>query len=228
MPSLDRDGEVFVLNLGDTENRFNAESVGAINALLDEVEAAAQPRAMVTAASGKTWSLGLDLDWIGAHAEDVVTFITSVQVLLDRVLVMPVATVAALQGHTFAAGAMLALAHDIRVMRADRGYFCLPEVDINIPFTPGMSALIQSKLTHRAAHESMTTGRRYGGTDAAAAGIIDAAVGEDDVLSDAVERARVLAAKDGPTLGTIKRTMYTRAHKLLLDLDPKGLEVLIS
>ena len=55
MPSLDRDGEVFVLNLGDTENRFNAESVGAINALLDEVEAAAQPRAMVTAASGKTW-----------------------------------------------------------------------------------------------------------------------------------------------------------------------------
>jgi enoyl-CoA hydratase/carnithine racemase len=228
MASLDRDGEVFILNLGDSENRFNGESVAALNALLDEVEAAPQPRALVTTATGKTWSLGLDLDWIGAHGDEVVPFIASVQALLDRVLVMPVATVAALQGHTFAAGAMLALAHDVRVMRADRGFFCLPEVDINIPFSAGMSALIQAKMTHRAAHESMTTGRRYGGADAATAGIIDAAVAEEEVLSAAVERARVLAPKDGPTLGTIKRTMYTRAHKMLLDLDPKGLEVLIS
>ncbi len=228
MPSLDRDGEVFVLNLGDAENRFNSESVGAINALLDEVEAAAPPRALVTTASGKTWSLGLDLDWIGAHADEVLLFITSVQALLDRVLVMPVPTVAALQGHTFAAGAMLALAHDIRVMRADRGYFCLPEVDINIPFTPGMSALIQSKMPHRAAHESMTTGRRYGGTEAAAAGIVDAAVPESDVLGAAIERARALASKDGRTLGTIKERMYARAHKLLLDPNPQGLEVLTS
>ena len=182
----------------------------------------------MTVASGKTWSLGLDLDWIGANADDVVQFITSVQALLDRVLVMPVPTVAALQGHTFAAGAMLALAHDFRVMRADRGYFCLPEIDINIPFTAGMNALIQSKLAHRVAHESMTTGRRYGGTEAAAEGIVDSAVAEEELLGAAVERARALASKHGPTLGTIKRTMYHRAHKLLLDLNPKGLEVLLS
>ena len=42
---------------------------------------------------------------------------------------------------------MLSLAHDLRVMRADRGYWCLPEADINIPFTPGMNALIQCQLT---------------------------------------------------------------------------------
>ena len=60
--------------------------------------------------------------------------------LLARLLEIGVPTVAAIQGHAFAAGAMLALAHDERVMRADRGWSCLPEVDINIPFTPGMSA----------------------------------------------------------------------------------------
>jgi enoyl-CoA hydratase/carnithine racemase len=91
-----------------------------------------------------------------------------------------------------------------------------------------MSALIQLKMTHRAAHESMTTGRRYGGTDAAAAGIVDGAVAEEEVLSIAIEKARALASKDGLTLGTIKRNMYTRAHKLLLDVNPQGLEVLIS
>ena len=228
MPRLDRDGEVFVLNLGDAENRFNADSVAAINVLLDEVEAVPRPRALVTTATGKTWSLGLDLDWIGAHPDDVVPFLASVQGLLDRVLVSPMPTVAALRGHTFAGGAMLALAHDFRVMRADRGYFCLPEVDINLAFTDGMSALIQSKLAHRVAHESMTTGRRYGGTDAAAEGIVDAAVPEAEVLSAAIERARPLASKDGPTLGAIKQRMYTRAHRLLLDPHPLGVEALIS
>ncbi len=228
MPSLDRDGEVFVLNLGDGENRFNADSVAALGALLDEVEKAAGPKALVTHASGRTWSLGLDLDWIRDHAADLFPFLSSVQGLLGRVLVLPVPTVAALQGHTFAAGAMLALAHDFRVMRADRGFFCLPEVDINIPFSAGMSALIQAKLTRRAAHETMTTGRRYGGDDAVAEGIVHNAVPEVEVLSAAVERARGLASKDSVTLGTIKRTMYARAYKSLLDLNPEGLGVLLS
>jgi enoyl-CoA hydratase/carnithine racemase len=124
------------------------------------------------------------------------------------VLEFPVPTVAALQGHTFAAGAMIALAHDFRVMRADRGFFCLPEVDIQIPFTPGMSALIQARLSKRTAHHAMTTGRRYGGTDALAAGIVDEVADEGEVLAKAVELARPLAAKAGPTLGAIKAQMY--------------------
>lgn len=45
---------------------------------------------------------------------------------------------AALQGYIFAAGTMFSLAHVFRVMCADRGYWCLPEADINLPFTPGM------------------------------------------------------------------------------------------
>ena len=117
------------------------------------------------------------------------------------------------------AAAMLALAHDFRVMRADRGFFCLPEVDINIPFTRGMSGLIQGKLTPRTAHEAMTTGRRYGGTDALAAGIVDAVAHEDDVLSSAIELARPLAGKAGPTLGIIKSRMYPAALDALRDTD---------
>jgi Delta3-Delta2-enoyl-CoA isomerase len=92
---------------------------------------------------------------------------------------------------------MLALAHDQRTMRADRGYFCLPEVDIGIPFTPGMSALIAARLPVRTAHEAMTTGRRYGGEDAAAAGIADEAVTEEQVLPRAIVRAEA-PGRQGP------------------------------
>jgi enoyl-CoA hydratase/carnithine racemase len=84
---------------------------------------------------------------------------------------------------------MFALAHDDRVMRADRGFFCLPEVDIGLSFTPGMNALIAARLSPRTAHEAMTTGRRYGGIDAARAGLVEEAVEEAEVLPRALARA---------------------------------------
>lgn len=208
VPHLDRDGDVFVLNLGDGENRFNPTSVAAIDALLDEVEKAEGPTALVTAADGRIWSNGLDLEWMMSHPDQIHAFSADVHRLLARTLALPVPSVAAIGGHCFAAGAMLALAHDFRVMRADRGFFCLPEIDIKIPFTPGMAALIQARLEPRIAHEAMTTGRRYGGTDALAVGIVDATAAEGGVVAAAIERARPLAGKDAPTLRTIKERMY--------------------
>ena len=208
MPTLDRSGDVFVLDIGDTENRFSPDWLTAMNAALDEVEQADGARALVTAATGKFFSNGLDLEWLSTHEAERGTYVSGVQHLLARVLALPLVTVAAIQGHAFAAGAMLTLTHDVRVMRADRGFWCLPEVDIQIPFTPGMSALIQSRLAPQTAHVAMTTGRRYGGAEAVEAGIVDTAVAEDAVRSTAVEIATGLAGKAGETLRTIKARMY--------------------
>ncbi len=215
MTDLRRDGEVFVLDLGDDENRFNPTWLDAVDAALDEVEGADGPRALVTTATGKFWSNGLDLAWMTEHPDEVADFVHRVHGLFARVLSSPVPSVAAIQGHCFAAGAMLSLAHDQRVARGDRGFWCLPEVDIHIPFTPGMSALIQARLTPATAHQAMTTAHRYGGEAAAAAGVVDVAVGEDQVLPDAVERARTLAPKSGPTLAAIKSGMYATALEAL-------------
>lgn len=208
MAQLTRDGDVFVLDLGDTENRFNSGSVAELNALLDEVQNAGGPRALVTTATGKYWSNGLDLDWAMADTERFGPLVASVHALLGRMLTMPVITVAAVTGHCFAAGAMLSAAHDQRVMREDRGYWCLPEVDLGLPFTPGMNALLVARLPRRAAHDSMTTGRRYAGPEALAAGIVDAVAAVDQVLAAAVERAAPLAGKAGPALGEIKTRLY--------------------
>jgi enoyl-CoA hydratase/carnithine racemase len=223
MPSLDRDGDVFILNLGDDENRFNPDWMSAVTDLLEEAAAVASPRALVTAATGKFWSNGLDLDWLGQNQDRLNEFVAQVHDLFAKFLAAPIPTVAALQGHTYAAGAMLALAHDSRVMRSDRGFFCLPEADINIPFTPGMSGLIQSKLTPATATDAMVAARRYGGEEAKEAGIVTATASEDSVLSDAVALAAGQAGKLGTTVGTIKERMYKGALAALADQDANRL-----
>ena len=124
---------IAVLNLGDDENRFSPGFLDDINAVLDYIQANAQ--GLVTTATGKFFSNGLDLDWLMAHGDQHA--VTSGQVHgTARAGPDPADhDAAAIHGHAFGAGAMLAMAHDFRVMRADRGFFCFPEADIRIPFT---------------------------------------------------------------------------------------------
>jgi enoyl-CoA hydratase/carnithine racemase len=210
-PALRREGDVLVLDLGSGENRVDPDLLTAIDAALDEVEATDAPRALVTTASGKFWSNGLDLEWLGDHHEQVQEVVDAYHRLLARVLGLGAPTVAAVQGHAFAAGAMLASAHDAVVMREDRGFWCVPEADLGMPFTAGMTALLAARLPTRTAHEAMTTARRYGGPEAVAAGIADEAVAEADVLPRALARAAALAGKQPQTLAAIKRRLHADA-----------------
>ncbi|MCO8271519.1 enoyl-CoA hydratase/isomerase family protein [Actinoplanes sp. TRM 88003] len=219
MPTLERHDAVFVLDLGDNENRFHPDWLTGVESALDEIAKTDGPHALVTTARGKIWSNGLDLEWLGDNPEQFTPYGLRVQALFSRLLTAPYVTVAALQGHTFAAGAMLSLAHDLRIMRADRGFWCLPEADINIPFTPGMSALIQARLNPPAAHEAMVTARRFGGEEAYERKIVDHAVPEADVLSTAITLAATQVNKAGPTLETIKTRLYAPVLKALQTLD---------
>ncbi len=215
--SLDRDGDVFVLRMDDGENRLSPAALDAWSAALDEVERTDGPRALVTTGTGKYFSNGLDLDWLGAHPDEMVAYVGQVQAVMARVLSLPCATVAASNGHTFAAGAMLALCHDVRIMRADRGWWCLPEVDLGMPFTPGMNALIPARLPALTAHEAMVTGRRYTGGEALDAGIVASLADEDRLVAEAVALATPLAAKAGPSLARIRTTLHAEVIRLLTE-----------
>lgn len=213
--TLERDGALFVLNLGDTENRFNFDSIAALVALLDEVDAAPGDKALVTVASGKFWSNGLDLDWMLANQIDLVDLVVAVQELFARVLEAAYPTVAAIQGHCYAAGGMLALAHDARFMREDRGFLCFPEVNIGMVFTSGMQALLSAKLTPQAAHQSMVLGRRFTAPEAAVAGIIDGTYSENELLDRSLEYATSLVGKDATIVRRIKEQLYAPTLSLL-------------
>jgi enoyl-CoA hydratase/carnithine racemase len=177
------------------------------------------PAAAVLTGEGKFFSNGLDLDWMGQNPDRAGEVVNGLQALYARVLAFPRAVIAAINGHAFAGGGMLALACDQRVMREDRGFFCLPEVDIRIPFSDGMAALVQAKLTPSVAHQVMVTGRRYGGAEAAGAGIVDLAAAEEEVAPQAIGLAGSLADKDPGVVSQIKTTMNGAERSTSEDLE---------
>jgi enoyl-CoA hydratase/carnithine racemase len=207
MVDLSQHGSVWVLRMDDEENRFHRSSIADLHAALDTIEAVEGDRALVTTGTGKYYSNGLDLDWLMA-GEGTDGFIEEVHRLFGRVLGFPAFTVAAVNGHAFAGGAMLACAHDKIVMRADRGYWCLPEVDLGLPLTPAMYATVAAHLPGETLADAVLTGRRYGGFDAVEAGIAIDAVAEDEVLTRAVSLAAEMAAKDRTVLAAHKALLY--------------------
>ena len=209
MIELTRDGEVFVLRMDAGENRFHPDFVCAWNRALDEVEHADGPKALVTVGTGKFYSNGLDLDWMfGEGKSQANQYLHSVLGVIGRVLVFPCYCVAALNGHAFGAGAQLAVAHDHRLMRSGRGYFCMPEIDMKVPLHPGMTAILQARLSKHTVHEVIVTGKRYSAEDALARLIVDQALPEEQVLPRAIAQAATMASKAHPAMAALKRGLY--------------------
>lgn len=217
---LERNDDVFLLHLGEDENRYTAESVDEFARQVGEVYSADGPRALVVVGDGKFWSNGLDLEWMQAHPAESPGMIDALHDLYAAILAAPFPTVAALQGHCYAGGAIMSMAFDLRIMREDRGFFCFPEVSIRIPFSPGMSSLISAKLRPQAATRAMVFGTRFTGPDALAAGIVDETVDEAGLLARALAVAAELAPASGAIMGTIKSTLYAPVLEALRSHAP--------
>jgi enoyl-CoA hydratase/carnithine racemase len=198
-----------VVRLDDGANLFDDGFLAAFHEALDAIEAEATGAPMVTTANGKFFSNGFDLEYLGGlHGDTLWDFVTASCALLARIVTFPAPTVAAVNGHAFGIGAILSLAHDRRVMRADRGWFCLPEVDLGLAFHPFMQALITARLPADTAAEAMLTGRRYDGAAAFDAGIVHTTASEHELLDRAVEELAPWAGKQPDVIGRLKAQLY--------------------
>ncbi|QKT06732.1 enoyl-CoA hydratase/isomerase family protein [Gordonia sp. X0973] len=234
MPFLRESDDVYELYLGtegveldeaNPENRFALGWIDAVNAALDEVAeaGAASKKGLVITATGKFFTNGLDTDYVFANADKLPEYLDAVHAVYTKVLTLPVATVAAINGHAFGAGAMLALCADYRVMRTERGFWSLPEAALNMPFTAGMAALVRTRLTDATATEAMLTSRRYGADDAVATGIVEEAVPEQDLLARARAVAAERSASGGANLAVIKRGLRAPLLENLARKTPASL-----
>ena len=207
---------VHVVRMQAGENRFNGAFVETLDEVTASVEEAAAP--LVLTGEGKFFCNGLDLEWLGgdgagAGAEALFPRLYGI---LARLLAFPAPTVAAVNGHAFGAGAILAAAADHRVMREDRGFFCFPEVDLGMTMSPEFDALLRARYPRRTHVEALATGQRYGGPEAMRAGLVDHAVPTDDLLATAVAMAAAHAGKDGTYVRALKAQVHAPELKVLL------------
>jgi enoyl-CoA hydratase/carnithine racemase len=208
-------GSVALLTWDDGENRINVDSLARINELLDELEAKDGEFSVVLSGVGKFFSNGLDLARFGNNAEEFTATLAELKRTVGRLMLFPAYTVAALNGHVFAGGALMSCAFDYRVMREDRGYWCMNEAEIGLALDEQLWAIIHHRLPKATAIAAAMTARRFAGPDALAAGIVEATAIDDNVVPHAIEVAARYTTLHRPTLAHHKRLAHAETAALL-------------
>jgi enoyl-CoA hydratase len=216
----------------ESENRFHPEFVKAMMERLDEAEKDPEARAIVvTGGDPKFFSNGLDLEWLVAHGDnmdEVLGYLKLVNDMFKRWTLYPKPTVAALNGHTFAAGLFMAAHIDFRFMREDRGWICLPEVDINIPLLPGMIAICQATMSTEGFRKLYYTGARLTGPEAVEIGFVERVYPLEALLPACVEFASMLGKKKTATYAKMKQCIREEVARILDEVDPNHFAETIS
>lgn len=223
---------VALVTMDSGENRQNPESVNGMLAILDEIEADESLKAAVICSKhDKFWSLGIDVEWIGGvlaagKKQEARDFLYSLNALSKRMLTFPLPLIAAIGGHAFGDGAMLALCCDFRFMKTDRGFFCFPEVDINIAFMPSMLEIIRKVMPVWFMEDMILTGRRVSAQELQERHIIrKACANEEELVSEALAFAATFAKPRG-IFAEHKKRMHTQIFELMEKADPDFIEPL--
>jgi len=206
--SVQQRDSVALVTWNEEENRINLDSLGRLNEVLDELEELEGALAVVLTGSGKFFCNGLDLARFLDDREEFLATLHELERTIGRLLVYPAYTVAALNGHTFAGGALISCAFDYRVMRADRGFWCMNEAEIGLPLDERLWSILANRLPRGTAVMAATTARRFAAPDALAFGIVEAIATQEDLIDHAVERAQKMAGLDRATLKVHKQLIH--------------------
>jgi len=228
----DKDETVAVLTLTNGENRQNLDFANAMLSAMEEIMADETVSSLVlTSDDEKNFSLGVDLEWLmgrmGENDTDAIkNFMYRMNDVFKALLLCPVPVIAAINGHAFGNGAILACACDFRLMRSDRGYFCFPEVDLGIPFLPGMIAWVKKAIPYYKFQQLKFTGKRATAEELAEHHVIEKACnGLDELMAEAIAFGKTFQKKRG-IFGEMKKRLHKHIIEAIENEDPAFIEAL--
>jgi len=221
-----------LITMNNGENRHNPDFIAAILGAFDEIEKDPEISSVViSSGDAKNWSLGIDLQWIsGAMAKGdtqaIRDFMYGLNKIFKRILLFPMPVIASINGHAFGDGTIMACACDFRFMKSDRGFFCFPEIDINIPFLPGMLAIVRKAVPYYKLEELVFSGKRAAAAELEAHHVITKACpDQESLLAEVTAFARTFTKKR-PIFGEMKKRLHGRIIEVMEKEDPAFIEPL--
>ena len=228
MIKLEKKESIYFLTMDAEENCWNTTFVREIAKALDVIEKDEGPGALITASTNqKFFSNGLDLEWMQApenypEGGDREVFGEEFMYLMGRFITLPIPTVCAINGHSFGAGFMFALSHDVRIMREDRGFLCANEMQLGLPIPRPELALFKHKIPANAFFETVQLSKRWTGSDALEAGIVQEVSSFEKLPEVALIKAQELAplANNRKNFGHQKEMLYGENAAINLNHGP--------
>mmetsp|Transcript_50120 Transcript_50120/g.116987 ORF Transcript_50120/g.116987 Transcript_50120/m.116987 type:complete len:292 (+) Transcript_50120:85-960(+) len=198
------------------EHRLNPMLIKQVNSALDVAEGAGAC-ALTVIGDGRFFCNGMDLQYISANVSESTAIQADAEKLMARILTFGIPTIAAVNGHITAGGAMLGLAFDKRLMPSDsKGLFFIPGIDIGLVYSKGMTELMKAKMPLTMWNDTLCMGRRYQSEELKSQGVVEATPLACDLSDAAIQLATSLKskgkdAKTRDTMRGIKRNLYKDA-----------------
>ncbi|KAL7512638.1 hypothetical protein ACHAXN_012698 [Cyclotella atomus] len=200
-------------------NSLSLELNEAISTSLKQIESNPKIQSVILASSNPTiFSAGLDItELISPSDERLPKFWNSLQQVYIDLYGSRLATVAAIQGHAPAAGCMLALACDYRIMHGGHGEEHLPTIGFNetqlgIAAPPWMGQLMVRTIGFRPAERALALGTLFPPSEALNAGVVDDVITEQSSSeSNEVLKALLPEALQSQTSNPVMIKAYEEA-----------------
>ncbi len=228
MIELEKKESIYHLYMNAGENRWNTSFVREFSKALDEIETDEGPGALITSSKDdKFFSNGLDLEWMqnpedNPQGGDRDVFGEEFMYLMGRIITLPIPSICVINGHAFGAGFMLALSHDVRLMREDRGFLCANEMQLGFKIPRPELALFRHKIPANSFFETVQLSKRWTGLTAFEAGIVQGKGTFEELPLEALKKAQELAplAKDRKLYGAQKEMLYGKNAAINLNDGP--------
>jgi len=226
-----KENGVAIVEMCNGPNRMNQTFAEVMNNCLDEVLEDADIQAMIlTSTDEKNFSQGIDVEWIGGklHAQKnqaVISFMYGMNNIFKRLLLFPVPVIAAINGHAFGNGAILSCACDFRFMKKEKGFFCFPEVDVSIPFLPGMIGFVRKAIPEYKFNHMLLSGGRVTAEELETANVIVKACDQETLMEEALAFASSFAKKRG-IFQELKKRIHRELVRIIDEEDPEYIDAL--
>jgi enoyl-CoA hydratase/carnithine racemase len=224
--SLRNEAKVAIISMDNGKNANNLEFAQQLLGLLKQVEEEKSNKALIiTSSDEKNFSQGIDVPWMmgsiqsGKH-DDVKEFLHTMDACYTAMMQYPMPIIAAINGHTFGNGCVIACACDFRFMRSDRGFFCFPEVDMSVPFLPGLIDVILKAMPMYRFNEMILSGRRLSAEELKEDKVIDQTFEGADALFDGALAYAKTFTKGRAIFSEHKRRLHKAAVDALAAKNP--------